>query len=748
MARPRPLATDLPTFGPSFDTMCEAATVHWRTALPASTDDSPIVVVDLLMQDLRLALRTLTLANGLRRLHPARLVALVGPNRHWLGRIWDGYNHEQLTKLARSYGADEVLDVAFLSEQTSAGVSHVRILGTDVPVAPPADASGLNRLQVVTDSTSVRILRVPRRGQATADDDIRGIERFVAAEDRLYRTLFAHEPAVALVTSHVNYGQWALAIDAATASGVPVVHAQATGGLKAYALFPGTDLDEHGFRRALSVQIAQMFDEQLWKHRDVLGPSAEWTAWRSRANLGRPSWWRSGGEISRLDLRSNDERQALRSYTLNRLGLDPSKRVVTVFNHAISDAVQGNHEAFIDLATWLEETITMAARNDAVSWLFLDHPSQVNYDRTEHFEHLATVHADVGPLAFRPSLAISRNALWSVTDLAVTVRGSVSSESPAYGVPALQAGWSEWSHLGISRRTDTVADYVDALSSSVRDLAAGRPLLTPEQVRRARLWLWLYRSGADVTTPLVPNREHGQGTALHQLVTTAMNHVEDDADPAYTSVQRLWSRSEPVLTRMDLSNTSRDLAIAHALAGDHPRGAPGSGLRTTYDETPVAGRGQIRSGRDPVVRMVEGFVRGGAIVGRASHFESVLVLETGNVGQALVIEIELALDPESAIWWHRRSPAAQRHQVDLEANRLPRHLSVGLAGVEGIEVVFPAAPGQVSSPAVVTRVSVMVPANSARLSTLVFRSSPDHDRRLPDSVIGLRINSLTIAPGR
>lgn len=749
MARPRPPVTDLPTFGPTFDVMCEAATVHWRTSLHASTDDSPIVLVDLLMQDLRLALRTLTLANSLRRLQPARLVALVGPNRHWSGRIWEGYDREQLVKLARAYGADHVIDVAVLSEEISAGRAHVNVLGADLPVAPPADPADLPRLRVVTDSTALRILRIPRRSDATPEDDLLDIERSVAAEDRLYRTVFAHADALALVTSHVDYGQWALAVDAATATGVPVVHAQATGGLKAYALFPGTALAERGFRRALSVQIAQMFEQQVWKHRDVLGPSAERTAWRSKANLGRPSWWRGGGEISRLDLRSDDERTALRNYTLERLGLDPSKRVVTVFNHAISDAVQGNHEAFADLATWLEETVALAAQNDTVSWLFLDHPSQVNYDRTEHFEKLARLHEIVGHLVFRPSLAISRNSLWSVTDLVVTVRGSVSAEFPAYGVPALQAGWSEWSHLGISRRTDTVPDYLDALNASVRDLAAGRSLLTLEQVRRARLWLWFYRGGADVTTPLVPHWEHGQGTALHQMVTTAMNHVEDDADPAYTSFQRLWARSEPVLTRMDLSSRSSDLALAHALAGDSTRAPMGSGLETSYDETSIGvGADRITSGRDPVVRMVEGFVRGGAIVGRASHSESVLVLETGNVDHARVIEIELALDAESATWWGKRSPAAHPSDADLEANRLPRHLSVGLSGAQGAEVVFPASPRQIPTPKAVARVSITVPANSGRLSTIVFRSGPDHAGRLPDSVIGLRINSLTIASGR
>lgn len=81
MTRARPATTDLPTYGPTFDAMCAAASIHWRTTLPAPPDDAPVVVVDVLMQDLRLALRALTLANSLRRLQPSRLVALVGPDR-------------------------------------------------------------------------------------------------------------------------------------------------------------------------------------------------------------------------------------------------------------------------------------------------------------------------------------------------------------------------------------------------------------------------------------------------------------------------------------------------------------------------------------------------------------------------------------------------------------------------------------------------------------------------------------------
>ncbi len=740
MTRERPPATDLPTFGPTFDAMCAAAATHWRTTLPEVPRGAPVVLVDLLMQDLRLALRTLTLANSLRRIEAARLVVLVGPNRYWGARIWDAYDRERWLQLARAYGADDVIDVSALTDRVEAGGTDVELLGATFPVAAPRDAAGRKRLDVMSDSTAVRLLRIPRIDDAVAEDDVSGIRRSVASEDRLYRTLFDALPVRAFVTSHVDYGQWGLAVEAATGCGVPVLHAQATGGLKAYALFDGTEGSELGFRRALSLQIAQQFDSQVWRHRDVLAASAERTAWRSKANLGRPSWWRGGGEISRLDLRSSDERAVLRSHALGRLGLDPHKPVVTVFNHAVSDAVQGNHEAFADLATWFEKTAEHAAGATDANWLFLDHPSQVNYDRTEHFERLAEQYAHHRHIVFRPSLALSRNSLWSVTDLAVTVRGSVSAEFPAYGIPALQAGWSEWSHLGFSRRADTEAEYFDELASCVRGLAAGEPLMTEEQSRRARLWLWLYRSGADVTTPLVPHWENGQGTALHQLVATAMNHVEDDADPAYVAVRRLWERKDPVLTRMDLGLGSRELADSHALSAPSRSLGDAVGLATAHeDRTPRSGS-RVVSGRASTLRMVEGFVRGEAIIGRASQPEAVLVVDTAPLGSTGSIEVELALDSQSATWWSDRSTVPGG-----DAAHSGRRLRVGLEGSPGTQVDL-APPGSGGLPSTAT-VVVDVPTTSHGLLAICVHSSSDTPYGyISQGVIGLRVNSLTFNP--
>ncbi|MFM6852190.1 MAG: hypothetical protein ACKOVB_24125, partial [Terrabacter sp.] len=335
-----------------------------------------------------------------------------------------------------------------------------------------------------------------------------------------------------------------------------------------------------------------------------------------------------------------------------------------------------------------------------------------------------------------------RNSLWSITDLAVTVRGSVSAEFPAYGIPALQAGWSEWSHLGFSRRADSPDDYCSALEACVRDLVAGVALITPEQVRRARLWLWFYRSGADVTTPLVPHWEVGQGEALHQLVTTSMNHVEDDADPAYVSMRRLWERRDPVLTRMDLGLDSSALAASHALlSSDAPFGAVG--LDTAHDElAPHSDASRISSGQSPHLRMVEGFVRGSAIVGRASQAEAVLVLDTGPPAVGRQVTLELALDAESSVWWGKRSSPTFRH---LDATRMGRRIQVGFAGGSWIDVDLSPAGVQPGRPITTSMVTVPIPADSSRLANVVIRSCPDRrGGTIPQSAIGVRVNWMAI----
>jgi len=318
-------------------------------------------------------------------------------------------------------------------------------------------------------------------------------------------------------------------------------------------LFPETLVGEGSFRMHSTRQIAEFFEQHLWANRNVLRRSAELTAWRSKSNLGRPSWWRGGGVVSSVEFRTPQERQAIRTHAMDRLGFDRTKPVVAIYNHATSDALNTNVEVFEDLGRWFEETAAFAAAEPTVNWLFVDHPSQAKYDSTGFFDRVAARHTDAEHLVFLPSLELSKNVMWSLVDLGVTVRGSTSAELPVYGIPAIQAGWSEWSGCGFTSVARDEGDYWRLLRDALAGLVEGRSLITEEQIERARLWLWFYRSGGDVASHLVQHWEMGQNEELFNALSVAMRQVESDGDAAFVSTQRMWSRQEPFLTRVDFA---------------------------------------------------------------------------------------------------------------------------------------------------------------------------------------------------
>ncbi|GAB1689118.1 hypothetical protein [Krasilnikovia sp. M28-CT-15] len=512
----------------------EAAAVYWEKNLPRPDNDA-IIAVEMFHQDIRVSLRNLAVANAIRRLRPARLVVFTGVEEQWHRTLWNDFDVDKVRRLALAYGADDVVDVWAAARQQT---------------GPPEldDAT----VTAYTDATYCRLAKVPRlpADHATRPDyQLR--HRYARGLAVGYERALTGD-VVALVTSHVDYDQWGLAAEVARRRGVPIIHTQQTGCLKAYGLFPGRDTHTGTFREELTRQIGDAFETQVWPRRDELRPAAELVAWRAKVNLGRPSWWR-GGVTASVDLNNPADRRRLRQSVVSRLGLSADRPVVTVFHHAVSDALGTNRELFPSLADWFADTAAHAARNTDAQWLFLDHPSQALYDSTGFFDSVAKRHRAARHMVFRPSATLSRNALWSLTDLGVTVRGSVSNELPAYGIPVIQAGWSEWSSCGLSTVVDDTDAYWKTLEGSIAAIRDRAELVTEEQVRRARLWLWLYRSGTDVVTPLVPQWEVWPADTLLKTMRAAYRHIEADADPLFDAVRRMWTRQEPMLTRTDWS---------------------------------------------------------------------------------------------------------------------------------------------------------------------------------------------------
>lgn len=536
-----------------YDRFLDAADIYWETnTLPPGPG---WIITEALHQDIRVTLRNLTVANSLRRFSEARVLVVTGTDTDWFSALFSRFEVSHVRRLCDAFGA-EMINIHDLVDARIASGGHpprLVIGGSVVPPTPPEVQIDPLVLEECVESTICRLKRMPRLPPGyTADPEYRRLHRRCHEFSTVYDQLMTGLRPMALITSHVDYNQWGLAVESAMRLDTPVVHTQATGSLKAYALFPDRKAGLPTFRSELTRQIGSYFNDHIWPNRAVLRRSAELVAWRSKANLGRPSWWRAGAGAS-ADLVNGLERDHVRAHALARYGFDPTLPVVAVFNHAVSDARRTNHESFPDLAAWFAETVSFADQSEKANWLLLDHPSQGLYDVTGFFAGLAREYAGRPHIVFRRSNDVPKNILWSLIDLGVTVRGSVSNELPAYGIPVVQAGWSEWSDCGLSLVAEDRDSYFGLVQSSLAALRRGESLISDEQVERARLWLWFYRCGSDVVSSLVPTWHEGDTSPMLRSLRIYMNSVESDGDPVFRAVERMWERREPFLTRFDLT---------------------------------------------------------------------------------------------------------------------------------------------------------------------------------------------------
>lgn len=547
-----------------FKPFCETARTFWRhNVLPPG---ERIILVEAMSQDLRVTLRNLTVANALRRVEPARLVVFSGADEDW-NKVWTYFEIDEIRALAEAYGAEVVYDIHALVDQRVDGVvDPLQVAGVELGGELPESGIPREVFDRIVYATACRMAKVARLDDSDAHRTALGRAEVRSREfARVYDAQLTGGNVVALVTSHVDYNNFGLAVEAALRNDVPVLFPQSTGGLKAYALYPEKRDPARPIRAELTEQIGEFFEKHVWANRRAIGHGSDLVLYRLKASLGRPAWWRAEGAHSQIQLRNEAERTAVRTPAAAFAGLDPTRPVVSVFNHAVSDALGTNVECFADLGAWFEETAAYAADHDEVGWLFLDHPNQDLYDDSDFFGTVATRYADRPHMVFRPSMELSKTYLTALTDLVVTVRGSVSNEYPSFGIPAIQAGWSEWSQCGFSTVASSVEDYFHQLDRHLRGLLAGETLITADQVERARLWAWFYRSATDVASVLVEHWALGEGDELFGALDVNLRQFEPDGDPVFASVRRLWRRREPFLTRMDWQ---RDAAtLTEDLAG-------------------------------------------------------------------------------------------------------------------------------------------------------------------------------------
>ncbi|WP_344171221.1 hypothetical protein [Pilimelia columellifera] len=523
------------------------AGAFWRSET-RPTDPGACVLADARHHDLRVLLRTLTVANALRRLTPARLVVLANPAPCWPLAWGVPYDLDAVMELAAAFAADEVIDVDAFAERRLAELATARATPTVDELAPDVDAA----YRRITGAPSVT--EAARRNQ-----DYRRLHARIRVLSRFYAELIAERAPVALVTSEVDYDEWGAAVLEARRAGVPVIQPLAGGALRAYALFPEQDHGAPTFGAALTPLIGEFFGAQVWPRREHWRRGVRRVLARDRAGRGRPTDARTGPNAA-VEIENPTQRRQVRQHVARRLGFDPNRPVAVVFRHRAQDPVDARAAAFPDGDAWLDATVAVARSAREINWLFLDAPDPAppaapptTARPEDRFAATARECAGHTHLAFRPAAAFSRNALLSLADLGVTLHDPVAVEFVAYGLPVVQAGWSPWSDCGLGPVVTDPDQHRRALVAAVAELAADRPPMTGEQIERARLWLWLDRAGADVAGPLVPTWAAWPAEHLLRPLGAYLRHVDPDGDPVFAAVERLWRTRAPLLTRADVA---------------------------------------------------------------------------------------------------------------------------------------------------------------------------------------------------
>ena len=176
---------------------------------------------------------------------------------------------------------------------------------------------------------------------------------------------------------------------------------------------------------------------------------------------------------------------------VSSLGLDNRLKTVVVFSHVLWDAnLFFGEDLFKDYGEWFSETVKAAVANQEVNWIIKMHPAnawkrQRAEVRTEYAETVLIRDA-VGDLPghvqlMLPDTDVSTRSLFELADYAVTVRGTVSSEAPCFGVTTLTAGTGRCDRYGFTVDSNSANEYLEKLGCIQKI-----PRMTEQQVDWAK----------------------------------------------------------------------------------------------------------------------------------------------------------------------------------------------------------------------------------------------------------------------
>jgi len=160
----------------------------------------------------------------------------------------------------------------------------------------------------------------------------------------------------------------------------------------------------------------------------------------------------------------------------NRLNLINNKKTAVIFSHVLWDAnMFWGEDLFPGGAEeWLVETVRLAIRNTNLNWIIKIHPAnvwkmesqgkQVVYNDVEALKHKIGRLPDHVHLLL-PEQKVNPLSLFAITDIGLTIRGTIGMELPVLGIPVITAGTGRYSNKGFTIDPKSIEEYRDIIAS-------------------------------------------------------------------------------------------------------------------------------------------------------------------------------------------------------------------------------------------------------------------------------------------
>jgi hypothetical protein len=556
----------------NFEELLTAFEAFWRRSLNRHPGGGGTILCDLFHHDPRVSIRALFIAKAIEHVRGGRTVALGNAGPLWDAVVLPNHNRENARRIAAAFGAGYV-DMHRLSETEDGTLTGEQLdlldrfrsgaVG-DVRQVRLVDGFPIGRHIL---STYIRLARDPHVNEKTPT-----LEAFSRIASHCfffynhYTRLLAAGDVSFCITSHVDYSIWGILTELCIRRKVPVLHFHTTQDFKIFCYWPELVDPDQPPRVSFTQYSGRFFREELAPLADAFADGAERVVHHNKLDQTRPSWWLTGSVF----LYDEEDRRILRETGLSLLGWSGDKPVYCLFLHSLTDALWNNAEVFDGYVRWVERTLDYAVTRTDVNWLVRSHPQEELYDATGSFRSWEGRYAAPN-VRFSPARTLDKNVLWSLCDLGITVRGSISNELPCYGVPVVLAGESEMSRCGFGRVAHDEEEYWDLLRR-------GPWPLDQAEVRAARFWMFYYRVLSSVKSIFIPGWNIGSYDHFFYYARMCLATQNIDEDPFFDHLATMISRRDPVLMRYDLVEAAasrRDRAPAWVVPDP---------IRTAYDE--------------------------------------------------------------------------------------------------------------------------------------------------------------------